>query len=435
MPSEYANPLYDEVWALSLALNNSLSDLDRFNLSLKHYQYNMSSITNIIESHLQNVHFSGATSDDVAFTFHRETAIPVNVYQIRNGIEILIGRYTGNNDTLQLLNTSEIKISSDTFDIMYNLIPLSVAVLFYTLGGLIFVFITVMLILMLTVVYKEPEVKATSPLISLIIFVGAYCTIISSVIGITYQSFLLDEVTYLSMCITGPWLASCAMNVGLVTALAKLVRVHRVFSHFGKTGKIWKDKYLFFIIIGISVIFPTVVTVIFSVVSPPVYGQVDNYNNASNPPVNMITLTCTNSIVGYIGILLLCLYGYLIIFFVAFFAFRTRKIDRKDFKDTKKTLIYIFLFSVLFGILTPASIFFSIIGDENLSSVVFSILLHLNSILTIVLFLMPKVLPAICRRVTSRSVKLQAASLEVQHSLVKIRSWNQFILPENLTQS
>ena len=44
--SDYSNPMYDEIWALALALNSSLPDLESYNLSLKNYQYNMSNYYN-----------------------------------------------------------------------------------------------------------------------------------------------------------------------------------------------------------------------------------------------------------------------------------------------------------------------------------------------------------------------------------------------------
>jgi gamma-aminobutyric acid type B receptor len=412
-PNRYANAMYDEVWALSLALNASLPDLDRLNLSLKHYQYNMSKITDVIEGHLQNVHFTGVVND-IAFDSYRESLAPVLVHQVRNSSEILIGKYS---HELILLNNSNIKFVRDTFDIQYNLIPLPLAIIFYTSAGIILILITVTLILMMTVVYNEHEVKATSPLLSLIIFMGGYFDVISSILLVTNQSFLLDKASFISICMISHWMAACGLNLIGTTVLVKLVRVHRVFTHFGRTSKIWKDKYLFFIILAIALIFPTCLIVTFSSFLPPRYNQVSNYIYDSNPPVNLISLECGIDFVRQLYIVLIFIHYFIIISFLVFFSIQTRKVDRKDFKDTKKILAFVFLHFILFESLIAVSIVLKVNGEEKNANIVLALCLQLNTLFSIGLLIMPKVFPACYRKLTSKSAKLQVISNKLNRVL------------------
>jgi gamma-aminobutyric acid type B receptor len=401
MPSEYANPLYDEVWALSLALNNSLSDLDRFNLSLKHYQYNMSSITDIVESHLQNVHFSGVTGN-IAFNSYRETHVPVLLYQIRNGSEVLIGKYSGLDDNFTLLNNSPINFPNDTFDIRYSLIPLPVAILFYTSSGIISIFITLTLILMFTVVYNEPEVKATSPWLTILIFIGGYFNIASSILLITHQSWLFDEAPYLVLCTISSWLAYCGINLINVTVLVKLVRVYRVFTHFGRMKKTWRNKYLFFVILGLAMIVPTVVTATTAIADPYKYEKIDNFMYNTNPPINLICLDCAQNLISTSVIIA---YTITIVLFLISFAVLTRKVDRKDFKDTKKILAFVFILTISVGTLLPIVIIFEKFKNANLSNIFLSILIQFETVISVGMLVMPKVYGALYRRAELKSVK------------------------------
>ncbi|XP_011409047.2 PREDICTED: gamma-aminobutyric acid type B receptor subunit 1-like, partial [Amphimedon queenslandica] len=54
----YSNPMYDELWALGLAINSSLADMKRRGLSLNEYSYNNTPITNLIQEHLNDVKFN-----------------------------------------------------------------------------------------------------------------------------------------------------------------------------------------------------------------------------------------------------------------------------------------------------------------------------------------------------------------------------------------
>ena len=63
MNNPFANAMYDELWTLALALNASLPDIREQSLSLTTYYTNISQITAIIKSHIQDVAFQGAVNN------------------------------------------------------------------------------------------------------------------------------------------------------------------------------------------------------------------------------------------------------------------------------------------------------------------------------------------------------------------------------------
>ena len=141
--------MYNEVWALALALNKSLQDLKSRGFHLFDYEYNNSEITSIIESHLKDVSFSG-TLGTVTFDKHREVTTRVGIYQIRNNqeeIEIAVIK----NDSVKLLNIFTEVIPSDNFEKKYNLLHLWLAVFIYLQGTILTMFVSIMLMFILGV--------------------------------------------------------------------------------------------------------------------------------------------------------------------------------------------------------------------------------------------------------------------------------------------
>ena len=132
----YANAMYDEVWTLSLAINRSLPDLQKANLSLTDYQYNTSTITDIIERHFPFISFNGAASR-VMFDEKRETLTPSIITHVTNGSPLKIGSFNSTNDQLFLLdNLSSDDFPKDDFEVVERYLPLGMTVALSVMSGL-----------------------------------------------------------------------------------------------------------------------------------------------------------------------------------------------------------------------------------------------------------------------------------------------------------
>ena len=85
--------LYDQVWALSLALNKSLPLLANRNLSIDNYTIGQRKVTDVIEQQLANLSYQGA-SGWIEFNEHSTISTPIEIFWIlKNGVEEHVGLY------------------------------------------------------------------------------------------------------------------------------------------------------------------------------------------------------------------------------------------------------------------------------------------------------------------------------------------------------
>ena len=411
--SDYSNPMYDEIWALTLALNSSLPDMESRNLSLKNYQYNMSEITDIIERHLKNVSFSGAVGE-IKFDGDSESLLPVEIYQIRNEYFVLIGKYQ--NDVLYLWNVSEVTFPGDDFDIRYDLISKPLAIVLAVKSSICFLFTTITLLLMLCL-YNTPEIRATSPLLSILIFIGAYMIIIASVLILIIQSIVVSSLSL--MCNVTRRLLEAGLNLIIATVLMKLARISVVFRHFHHSSKICRDHYLVIIIIAVAYLVPFFINVIFLSLDP-IEGtskEIMRYN--VNPPIKVVALFCTSKFYDLWEGLTVS-YTLVLQAGVIVFAIKTRKVDRKDFKDTKKTIGFVFTMTLTGFILFPNIYILEVIGDFNAAAILATFILDLIVYLFLLFLIAPKVYPTyyyrICSNVTG-SYTLPNINIPPPHTL------------------
>ena len=385
----YANIMYNEVWALALALNKSLLDLKSRGFHLFDYEYNNSEITSIIEGHLKDVSFAG-TLGTVTFDKHREVTTRVGIYQVRNSEEIQIAVIK--NDSLKLLNISTEVAPSDTFEKEYNLLHLWLAVLIYLQGTILIMFVSIMLCLV-WMLRKQPEVKATSPLISVNIFVGCYLLIIASVFLPTRQLVLIHNSSiFVTICYLSELFANTGINLITGTVLMRVVRIYRIFTVISDIGRFWRNKPLFAIVIVIAFI-PNIVTFI-EILSGTTkeYKEDEKYILDQNPPIVVVTITCFSE---YAKVYDSITTGYTVFLMLLLlvFALLTRNIKRKHFKDTKKVTSFIFTFTLFGTILIPVSYILKSQGKENSAVVVIVYVYHLVILLTQLFLIAPKVIP------------------------------------------
>ena len=390
--NRFANPMYDEVWALALAIDSSLPELEVRNLSLEDYEYNNIAITNIIEDHLKSVSFAGAVTEINFDRNNREAVTPINILQIRNGKNVMIGRYNGLQNDLSMWNISEESIPSDDFVVRYKTLNEAYAISVYIVGSLLFIFITVMLILTLAL-HTTPEVRASSPLLNLLIFFGCYQLLFGSVFAVTRQFIQLDATSYVVLCYFEVWSIRSGVNVITATMLMRLIRIYRIFTHFGKTGKIWQNRYLFIFILLIACS-PEVLMMIISILVDPLgYQEQVTYLLNENPPAKLIFRECSGDY-QFIFDVLGFLYTGILIFLLVVFAIRSRKIGYKNFNDTKKINGFVFSFTFIGIMFLSVNRILHSLNRENDATMVTVASLQVLSFLTQMFLIFPKAVPA-----------------------------------------
>ena len=191
---------YDQVWALALALNKSLPVLKNKNLSIDNYTIGKPEITNVIEEQMANdLSFRNGAGGLVEFNQYRSVSTPVQIIWFIGETERNVGVYNSLNvanfHTTQAKNFHKCQyhLPKDRLDNVYVLIPLPVAIVLYVAATAVVIFTTMQLVLFMYLHYNNSKVvRATSPYLSLVMFVGCYLFCLAAIFSITQGSFLLS---------------------------------------------------------------------------------------------------------------------------------------------------------------------------------------------------------------------------------------------------
>ena len=210
----------------------------------------------MIEEHLKNLKFQGA-SGWIEFNQYRAVSTPIEVFWIlENETYKQVGIFNPLHPLDFHVSISSSDLPSDTVPRVYEyiLIPLSVAIVLYILTGGVIIFTTIQLILYLF--YRRHKViKATSPLLSLLMFAGCYLLCAAAIQLNTLGSFVLSPETFTAMAIANFILIINGISLILITLFIKLLRVYRIFKCWSKDlGKQWSNLSLLLIILSLSII-------------------------------------------------------------------------------------------------------------------------------------------------------------------------------------
>ena len=358
--NNYANTLYDQVWAFALALNNSLPNVTSQNLSFDNYRLgNTESITDIIKAEISRLDFQGATG---RIKFDESQSIPssVDIIQVQNGEAVLIGIYDPFYSNITRQKFPE-NIPDDTFQTVYILLP-------PWLGGCILVVQIILLCLITTNTVLlhwwrgESEIKASGPILSIPIMVGCYLLCAASIILAVKETIIVHDMTQLTfLCNLKLWSFWIGIDLIFATLLLRLLRLFHLFRTFRRTGKLWSDKYLFVYILLICLGKVALLSfwTYFDTFRPEINHE---YVPSATPPHYQVSINC-NSKHSEIWLLFTYLYLGILVFFVMFLATQTRHIKKEHFKDTKKVNLFIFLVT-FFTITLPLWIIFCAMGIE-----------------------------------------------------------------------
>ena len=393
----FASYYYDQVWALALALNNSLPVMRARNLSIDNYTIDQPEITDVIEEQMAQLRFQGA-GGLVEFNQYRSVSTSIEIIWFIDNTEQNVGIYNPLNVTNFHVNINAANLPKDRIDDDYALISLPVAILLYIATSVVIIFTTVQLGLYMYLHYNKCKViRATSPYVSLVMFAGCYLFCVAAIFTITQGSFVLSSRMFtVTICIL---LLSAvnAFSLTLTTLFILQLRVYHIFSSSNHLksglGKKFKNYSLLFFIFLLSLT-PNIVflvSLIFEVPAMSTY-RTQNIRNSHFMSVVHIYLTGTGP---YVVVAFMLVYPTLFLLLILYLAIRTRKITYKNFKDTKKINLFI---AIVFLVTTLGSSVASVLflrEKEPEGYVVLTVcLLLLPTACQLALFL-PKILPTI----------------------------------------
>ena len=355
----YANTLYDQVWAFALAINASLPTITSENLSFENYGIGSTKrITNILKRELKRLSFQGA-SGWIQYDENQEVPSFIDVSQFRNGTPVKIGFYDPftQNVTFNMEYFPDY-IPKDTFDTIYELLPPWLGGLMLTTQIILFCIISTSMVLLI-LWREESEIKASSPVLSMLIIIGCYFLCIAPILTVVLRMFVLKNSFLLEfLCSARFWSESIGLDLIFATLLFRLLRVHHIFKMSSQQiSKYWLDKYLFIYALLIctgKVCLLVIQTSIINHLRPEIRRE---YVPTATPPYYKATLHCPSSTLG-LWIFLSLLYSAVLLLMVLFLAIQTRHVHKNDFKDTKKVNFFIFLVVVVLTITISLEVVF-----------------------------------------------------------------------------
>ena len=410
---------FDATWALALSLNNSLPRLKEKGLSLSNYSYQMPEITEIVKEEILNLNFEGmrgrvqfsnGTHDGAQVTI-------IDIYQVSESHNYGLIGY------LDPLNWPDIEIFENA-----SLIPahfdrkphISVGITVTVVVTILFV--ALLFCQLANVVWgSHKNIKATSPNLNHLIFSGCYLSLVAAIV---YTNFFVymdvamiveSNVLVPVHCSALQW--SCTMMYSLVfgTLCAKQWRIHRIFNSFSATPV----KYVSDRILISSALLPLAVDVIVNIL----WNSIDPWQINIEQRIHLSTCQTKNEIVWAICV---AVPKVVLTVIVLYLAIATRRVHKKEFKQTKSINILIYSLVILTGIFLP--IFFmlqAVTSQESLSAkwlMTVSYLIFCTFdigfvVLCIILVLLPPLLPSIKIKLLRR-----AKTTEMQRT----QHWSQY---------
>ena len=395
--NNYANVLYDSIWAFGLALNASLETINSKNFSLVNLGLGRRKAIDVVEEEILHLSFQGATGF-VNFSQFDSAAIQVSIglFQFQQGRPVEIGSYTSHLEKLTLNLSLLGEIPSDELDRMYEIYPVGLMVVLSALILLCLLLTTV--ILLLFVHYQaEPEIKAASRYLSLCMFLGCYTLLVASLdytilsgIIIPQNNFAIRAIA----CVVDVTLSTIGLDLVLSTLFAKMLRIYHIFERLGKVSFVWSDKGLL-VLIMLIVLIKAAYMIVWTSVDINNVINVEIYNPNTIPPHYTVIQKC-HCKYFWMWYTLTFLYTGVLFIALLYVAFSTRKIEQANFNDSKKV-------NLLIAALT-AVIVFSFTGwavlqfiDNNASKMIVSTAFALTAVLCEGFLLVPKVVPPLRR--------------------------------------
>ena len=383
----WSNPVYDAIWALALALNSSLAELDDNNITFtKESRNRQNEITEIVQRHMLGVDFRGITG---RIRFESETGFvnkPMNLYQYNdNGMSKEIGLFRSGELTI-LPNANPDFIDSN---FPHKRLDTIIAVLF------IIIEIAALLLAIPThvinVVYRNYiTIKASSYRLNQFVLVGCYLVITGAVFYALSETIKVHTTTQTALCNVVLWTTNTGLTLILATVCLKTWRLYYIFKkrNVTKINKVLvKDRTLAGIILVLFLV-DIIIGVIWSFYDP-LKSKEDTFIDNG---VIVTEIKCESKWTE-IWLLTTVSYKGTIMLSSLTFALLTRKVNLKQF-ETNNVVILVYLLSIISSISVPIYLIIRVINISiTIHFVVISILLDSAVYICLFVLFLPPIIP------------------------------------------
>ena len=419
----YTSALQDSIWAIALSINETFPEVQEYLEQYRnqtHTQYSklitQKRLSQMIGKKLRKTSFSGRLGD-ILFNTEHKTETKIALCQVINGTYQKLGLYNPfeNITYFENYSPSQIPTCSDKIATVYILLPLPVVTLLM-IAIAICTLITVMNMTLYLYYRNEPEMKASSVGLSILIFFSCYAMYFGC------ASHAIASGKYIQsgrdgICLSQIWTIFPSGDLILSTLLVKICRIHHIFNRLGKIGKLCSDKSLL-LLISMIVLGKLMLLSVWTAVDKLQITDYKTYHSESKPPFYKVIQKCHSHHHG-MWIITCLLYTAIIGGILAFVAFKTRKIRHKDFKDTKKINALIVTCFMSIAILTSLWAILRTTDYLNLSKTIITILYLLLPVFCQMYLFFPKTMPLLKKKLFKYFCKQQFKSQKRVQFLVQ----------------
>lgn len=360
-----ANPAYDAVWALALALNASDELLKRTKgISLADFEQHRKDMTGVIAQQLYNVSFTGVSGKILFDNKTGFTDRTLHLRQLNKSSSKVIAIYSRSEGLA--LNGEENLVSSEFATETVHVLSLAGAICILTITS-IPLFVAVLTQITSIAYRRYQPIKASSYRLNQIAYPGCYLASAGIILSTVLETFYLGPI-HNALCATVPWCLSIGLTLVLGTMCVKSWRLYRIYSASSKLQPITNQLYLKDPMLSLGVLALVTVDVLicllWTILDQPTWSEHSNKMIGGSTPVKQVLMTCTSE-QGNIWLSAEIVYKGLISLLAFVFALNIQRGSQKGF-EAKSVILLAYIQAVVSGFITPSALIISIGRDAFL---------------------------------------------------------------------
>ena len=370
----YVKLMYDSVWAIATTLNKSCHQSNncthrKFSrATLKQWIFKIFHIRLLRQVLISTVHY--ANSSIIATSFNATTI-------------------------LEEAPSGKLLIMTETPPLVYTAV-------FGFLIALATVFTTLVLVLYIYF-RKEPEIKATSFTLSLLMFAGCYLNLLYLCL-LFYGNHVVDSVDTShdnALCLSSQWLSGTGISLILMlaTLLVKMLRIYHIFHSTKKLQRLRFSRYSSDLALALYVLLILLPDILLNFI----WNFVDRYQihfkyQIRGGNIHLEKFCTSKHEAQLFGVIII--YLLILVLALTIVAVITRKIRLQHFKDTKKVNVLLFILCI--GIVVVYS-YWLLLRTVDTKGYISNLPLQIGHLMLIIFFqsflFVPKILPPLWQHI------------------------------------
>lgn len=322
-----------------------------------------------------------------------------SVFHIWGWTNMLIGTVYSNL-SIMIVNETVLQMApNDDLPVISIAPPTAYTVVTATLIILLTTFVT--LVLFLYIYFrKEPEIKATSFTVSLLLFIGCYFNLLYMILLVFFDNPAFNALSpqhQNAVCNLLQWFSGTGISLPLMlaTLLVKMLRVYHIFNYVTlRIGRHCSDLAL--IVYILLILAPTIIINLVWLFADQYHAVVEHNTRKGHTELSQDCSSEYESV--WSGVL--AAYLFILALACATVAIMTRNVRLQHFKDTKKVNILVFILCLGIFLTFSYWLLFQTLNTKPYIASVPLIIGHSVAILFFQLLLfIPKVFPPFWRRI------------------------------------